>query len=115
MPTGPKIVREVPPEKQDPALRFRKAKEEGMVSDEWGVGDGGYKIPKTPGERMRKNVPYKVSSTMFYETIMELKICAVQIPQKLGRFLGFRWHAYFFFRRGLHVAVDTFCIGYLSE
>ena len=31
------------------------------MNDEWGVGEGGYKIPKTPGERMRKNVPYKVS------------------------------------------------------
>lgn len=60
-PTGPKIVRTTPPEKQDPAVRFRKAKEEGKVNDEWGVGEGGYKIPKTPGERMRKNVPYKVS------------------------------------------------------
>lgn len=52
----PKFTR-TPPE--DPIARFQKAKAE-AGQDEWGSGDGGYKPPKSPSDRMRKNVPYKV-------------------------------------------------------
>ncbi|KAI0375500.1 hypothetical protein BV20DRAFT_986249 [Pilatotrama ljubarskyi] len=51
----PKINRVTPPEKQDPAVRFANAKADG----EWGAGSAGYKPPKSPSEKMRKNLPYK--------------------------------------------------------
>ncbi|OBZ78643.1 hypothetical protein A0H81_01274 [Grifola frondosa] len=51
----PKIKRPVPPEAQDPAQRFADAKSDG----EWGAGTGGYKPPKSPSDRLRKNLPYK--------------------------------------------------------
>ncbi|TFY81818.1 hypothetical protein EWM64_g2193 [Hericium alpestre] len=54
-----KIQRPIPPEKQDPAVRFQNAKAESEAHGEWGVGEGGFKPPLTPGEKMRKNLPYK--------------------------------------------------------
>lgn len=33
---------------------------ESEVHGEWGSGEGGYKAPNGPSERMRKNLPYKV-------------------------------------------------------
>ncbi|KAL1951209.1 hypothetical protein VTO73DRAFT_358 [Trametes versicolor] len=51
----PKITRVTPPEKQDPSVRYANEKAEG----EWGAGDAGYKSPKSPSEKMRKNLPYK--------------------------------------------------------
>ena len=61
-PTTKKIQRQTPPEKQDPAVRFRDAKAESERHGDWGSGDAGYKPPNTPSEKMRKNLPYKVSS-----------------------------------------------------
>ncbi|THH19015.1 hypothetical protein EW146_g2074 [Bondarzewia mesenterica] len=58
-PASKKIQRLTPPEKQDPAVRFREAKAESEKHGEWGSGDSGYKPPKTPSEKMRKNLPYK--------------------------------------------------------
>ncbi|KAH9897905.1 hypothetical protein C8Q73DRAFT_377217 [Cubamyces lactineus] len=55
----PKINRVPPPEKQDPAVRFASVKAEAENQGEWGVGDAGYKPPKSPSEKMRKNLPYK--------------------------------------------------------
>ncbi|KAI0249533.1 hypothetical protein BJV78DRAFT_1226880 [Lactifluus subvellereus] len=54
-----KFERQPPPEQQDPAVRFRQAKAESAAHGEWGSGEDGYKAPKSPSERMRKNVPYK--------------------------------------------------------
>ncbi|KAJ3482952.1 hypothetical protein NLI96_g6637 [Meripilus lineatus] len=51
----PKFTR-TPPE--DPIARFQKAKAEAS-KEEWGSGEEGYKPPKSPSDRMRKNVPYK--------------------------------------------------------
>jgi len=59
IPLRPKIQRQTPPEKQEPQVKYRNAKEESNRHAEWGTGEEGYKIPTTPGERMRKNVPYK--------------------------------------------------------
>lgn len=56
----PKVNRVIPPEKQDPSVRFKTAAEEGKEKGEWGSGPGGYKAPIAPGDRMRKNLPYKV-------------------------------------------------------
>ncbi|ETW86773.1 hypothetical protein HETIRDRAFT_437555 [Heterobasidion irregulare TC 32-1] len=58
-PTTKKIQRQTPPEKQDPAVRFRDAKAESERHGDWGSGDAGYKPPNTPSEKMRKNLPYK--------------------------------------------------------
>ncbi|KAG6336235.1 hypothetical protein ID866_2854 [Astraeus odoratus] len=55
----PKITRGVPPEKQDPAVRYRDIGKESVSQAEWGTGEQGYKQPKSPAERLRKNVPYK--------------------------------------------------------
>ncbi|KAH9858300.1 hypothetical protein C2E23DRAFT_803434 [Lenzites betulinus] len=52
----PKVTRVTPPEKQDPAIRFANEKPD---EGEWGTGDAGYKTPKSPSEKLRKNVPYK--------------------------------------------------------
>lgn len=54
-----KIQRPVPPEKQDPAVRFREAKAESERHGDWGTGEAGYKPPSSPSEKMRKNLPYK--------------------------------------------------------
>lgn len=55
-----KFERQIPPEQQDPVVRFRQAKAESEAFGEWGSGEGGYKSPNSPSERMRKNLPYKV-------------------------------------------------------
>ncbi|KAI0286850.1 hypothetical protein BGY98DRAFT_1182721 [Russula aff. rugulosa BPL654] len=54
-----KYERKTPLEEQDPATRFSRAKSESEAHGDWGSGEGGYKAPTTPGERMRKNLPYK--------------------------------------------------------
>ncbi|EJC98756.1 uncharacterized protein FOMMEDRAFT_136940 [Fomitiporia mediterranea MF3/22] len=55
----PRPTRPVDPEKLDPAVRFGGAVKEGEAHGEWGTGEKGYKVPQSPSERMRKNVPYK--------------------------------------------------------
>lgn len=59
-----KYERQTPPEQQDPSLRFSRAKSDGASHGDWGSGDAGYKPPTSPGERMRKNLPYKVCNFM---------------------------------------------------
>jgi hypothetical protein len=80
-----KFERLVPPEQQDPAVRFRQAKAESEAHGDWGLGEGGYKSPKSPSEKMRKNLPYKV---MFLFVALLLKVdigaYAVQVPSELG-------------------------------
>lgn len=44
------VTRITPPEKQDPAIKFKSAKENGA---EWGDGPEGYKPPSKPAEKMR--------------------------------------------------------------
>jgi hypothetical protein len=65
-PKKPKLTRVTPPEKQDPEVRYGGAKEESKGRPEWGSGEEGFKSPKTPAERLRKNVPYKVNYLCFY-------------------------------------------------
>jgi nucleobindin len=60
-PKKPKVTRVTPPEKLDPEVRYGGAKEESKDRPEWGSGNEGFKAPKTPVERLRKNVPYKVN------------------------------------------------------
>ncbi|KAI0718920.1 precursor to secretory protein Ssp120 [Cerioporus squamosus] len=54
-----KINRLSPPEKMDPAERYANARAQAEGQGEWGAGEGGYKPPKSPSEKMRKNLPYK--------------------------------------------------------
>ena len=37
----------------DPAVRFNEARKESEEHGDWGTGDAGYKVPQTPGERLR--------------------------------------------------------------
>ncbi|KAF9469618.1 precursor to secretory protein Ssp120 [Collybia nuda] len=55
----PKVTRLTPPEKQDPKIRFKDAPSEAKRKGEWGTGEGGYKPPREPSDKMRKNLPYK--------------------------------------------------------
>lgn len=58
-PAKPKVTRVTPPEKQDPAIKFGNAKTEGEKKGAWGTGQEGFKPPTNPGDKMRKNLPYK--------------------------------------------------------
>ncbi|KAJ3995484.1 precursor to secretory protein Ssp120 [Lentinula boryana] len=56
---NPKVTRVVPPEKQDPAVKFRDAKAQADAKGAWGAGDDGYLPPVDAGDKMRRNLPYK--------------------------------------------------------
>lgn len=58
VPPNPKVTRVTPPEKQDPAVKYKDASK--SRQEEWGSGDAGYKSPSSPSDKMRKNLPYKV-------------------------------------------------------
>jgi len=58
-PLKPKITRPTPPEKQDPRIKYQDATKEKDTQSEWGTGEEGYKSPKSPAEKLRKNLPYK--------------------------------------------------------
>jgi len=55
----PKVTRVTPPEKQEPEVKYGSAAGDSKAKSEWGEGEEGFKTPKTPAERLRKNVPYK--------------------------------------------------------
>jgi len=55
----PKVTRVTPPEKQEPEVKYGNAAGDSKAKSEWGAGEEGFKTPKTPAERLRKNVPYK--------------------------------------------------------
>lgn len=55
----PKITRGIPPERLDPSVRYQSIGKDSAGQSEWGTGEQGYKQPKSPAERLRKNVPYK--------------------------------------------------------
>ncbi|KAH9948183.1 hypothetical protein B0H21DRAFT_255716 [Amylocystis lapponica] len=50
----PKISRPGKPS-DDPAVRYSDAKGEG----EYGAGDSGYRAPRSPSDKLKKNLPYK--------------------------------------------------------
>ncbi|CAG7853967.1 SubName: Full=Related to SSP120-secretory protein {ECO:0000313/EMBL:CCA67170.1} [Serendipita indica DSM 11827] len=54
-----RFARQQPPERQDPKIKFKDAGAEAENKPEWGEGDEAYMRPKTPAEKLRKNVPYK--------------------------------------------------------
>lgn len=55
----PKYTREVPPEEMEPAEKYAGELKDRESLPEWGKGKEGYKRPKTPADRMRRNLPYK--------------------------------------------------------
>ncbi|KZT08596.1 uncharacterized protein LAESUDRAFT_748701 [Laetiporus sulphureus 93-53] len=52
--TVPRVQR-TKPEEDDPVKRYASAKADGQ----WGEGEAGYKPPKSPSDRLKKNLPYK--------------------------------------------------------
>ena len=52
-PPKPKIMRQTPPERQDPSVKFAGAAREKDKQSEWGQGSEGYKTPKNPLDKMR--------------------------------------------------------------
>ncbi|KAF8963956.1 precursor to secretory protein Ssp120 [Flammula alnicola] len=66
VPPSKPVTRLPPPEKQEPAIKFKDAKTEAAQKGEWGTGSAGYKSPTEPGDKLRKNLPYK-SSRMQYK------------------------------------------------
>jgi len=56
---NPKVTRIPPPEKQDPAVKFRDAKAQAEAKGAWGDGNDGFLPPVEPGDKMRRNLPYK--------------------------------------------------------
>jgi hypothetical protein len=60
VPASKPVTRITPPEKQDPAIKFKDAQTEGARKGEWGTGSEGYKPPTDPSDKLRKNLPYKV-------------------------------------------------------
>lgn len=71
-PSRPQVTRQVPPEKQDPSVRFKEAKSAAESKGEWGQGDGGYRAPKEASDKMRKNLPYKVRYVSLVPVILFL-------------------------------------------
>ncbi|KAG6877600.1 hypothetical protein C0993_005726 [Termitomyces sp. T159_Od127] len=62
-PPIPKVTRVPPPEKQDPNVRFKDAPAEAKRKGDW--GEGGYRAPTEPSDRLRRNLPYKVCRSGF--------------------------------------------------
>jgi len=58
-PSAKPVVRILPPEKMDPATRFKDAKSKGALKGEWGSGEAGYKAPIDASDKLRRNLPYK--------------------------------------------------------
>ncbi|KAF8640943.1 hypothetical protein AX17_000590 [Amanita inopinata Kibby_2008] len=58
-PPKPKYTRVIPPEKQDPSIKYKNVEEEAKKKDAWGAGDAGYMVPRDAGDKMRRNLPYK--------------------------------------------------------
>jgi hypothetical protein len=55
------ITRQAPPEKQPPSVKYKDAPEQARERPDWGEGEAGYKRPKNAADKLRKNMPYKVS------------------------------------------------------
>lgn len=47
------VKRQPPPEKQDPEVKYKDAKGDATRKGEWGSGEGGYKPPTEPSDKMR--------------------------------------------------------------
>ncbi|KAG9047300.1 hypothetical protein FS842_000674 [Serendipita sp. 407] len=62
----PRFSRQQPPEKQDPKVKYKDVGSEANSKPEWGEGEEGYMRPKNPADKLRKNMPYKVSCFLVY-------------------------------------------------
>jgi len=99
------ITRQTPPEKQPPSVKYKDAPEQAREKPEWGEGEAGYKRPKNAADKLRKNMPYKVSGRTpnsgygvhvllspsphcFDDLLANRYSLTVSLPQELGRFLN---------------------------
>jgi len=48
-----------PPKRPDPKEHLKGAIREATEKSAWGTGEEGFKRPKSPSDKLRKNVPYK--------------------------------------------------------
>lgn len=53
VPVSKPVTRVTPPEKQEPAVKYKDASTVGARKGEWGTGEAGYKSPTEPGEKLR--------------------------------------------------------------
>jgi hypothetical protein len=53
VPVSKPVTRVTPPEKQEPAVKYKDAGTVGARKGEWGTGEAGYKPPTEPGEKLR--------------------------------------------------------------
>lgn len=53
VPLSKPVTRVTPPEKQEPAVKYKDAGTVGARKGEWGTGEAGYKPPTEPGEKLR--------------------------------------------------------------
>jgi nucleobindin len=60
----PRFSRQTPPEKQDPKVKFKDAGAEAENKPQWGEGKDAYMRPKSAADKLRKNMPYKVSFSL---------------------------------------------------
>ncbi|KZV67601.1 hypothetical protein PENSPDRAFT_583690 [Peniophora sp. CONT] len=58
-PPPPRKTQKAVEDAEDPADKFRAVKGEAEKLGAWGEGDGGFRPPSSPQEKMRKNLPYK--------------------------------------------------------
>lgn len=98
-----KLTRVTPPEKQAPEVKYKDARASGAKKGEWGTGEGGYKPPVEPGDKMRwvhsppfgprltlnrRNLPYKVSlphTSMPFISLIKEYAYEVQIQTASGK------------------------------
>lgn len=69
--TPPRFSRQPPPEKQDPVVKFKDVGAEAAAKSDWGEGDDAYMRPKSPADRLRKNLPYKVCEPFEVESLAD--------------------------------------------
>lgn len=72
----PKPTRPANPEKLDPEVKYGDAAKESEEFGEWGTGDKGYKVPSTPGERLRSAWLISFSYPVFLELMVDVSSCA---------------------------------------
>ena len=65
-----RFARQPPPERQDPRVKFKDAGAEAEAKPEYGQGEEGYMRPRSAADKLRKNMPYKVSG--FQRTSIKL-------------------------------------------
>jgi len=66
VPVSKPVNRVPPPEKQEPAVKYKDASTVGARKGDWGTGEAGYKPPTEPGEKLRWGSSSKVILTRLF-------------------------------------------------